>query len=220
MVGQHKWTRVMIAAGLAGAGVVLFDPMAPAAVAVVSPPIPPITVPSSVIGSLDGATALERARMVGNAVPGLATGWRVPVSASSNIFKAVGAGAPSPFTVAVTGFFIGFEGTSMILRMAGVEDVGLAAFVPPSSAPEYVANSDLGAVPEPGWAPSNVVSSYSAAWEPAVMTVHLNQELSYQAAGTIDGTVVLSGSCTASATWGPSARMRAVYYSAGNVYMY
>lgn len=220
MGGQHKWARVVIAAGLAGVGAVLFDPLAPAALALVAPPAPPITVPSSVIGSLDSATALERARMIGNTAPGLATGWRVPVSASGNILKSVGAGSPSPFTVGVTGFFLGFEGANIIMRMAGVDDVGLEAFLPPSSAVTYVANSDLGAAPEPGWAPSNVFTSQSAAWNPAVMTVHLTQQLTYQAGGTIAGSVVLSGSCTPSGIWGPNLSIEAVYKSAGNVNTY
>lgn len=144
---------VGVAAALAAGGVVLLDPASAPAMAVTSP-APPITVPSSVVGSLDSASALERARLVGNVAPGLASGWNVPVSASGGIFKTAAAGSPSPFTAGVVGFFLGFEGTNTVLRLAGVDNVGFEALwdeFGPEPDPTYIPNPDV-PVSFPGWA--------------------------------------------------------------------
>lgn len=138
---------------LALAGLVLLDPHAPAAMAAQAPP-PPVTVPSSVVGSLDEATALERSRAIGNTVSTVGTAWRAPVSASGGLFKSV-AGAPSPFAAGVAGFFIGYEGTNLVMRLAGVDDVGFEAlwdYYGPAAAADYVPNVDVAAlVVPPGW---------------------------------------------------------------------
>ena len=182
MAGRHKWARVAVAAGLAGAGAVLFDPMAPAALALYSPPAPPITVPSSVIGSLDGATAIERARMVGNVIPG------GPSAVPASVWGTAAKGGTAVM-VGVTGFFIGFEGASAVLGWAGVDDVGLKALFPTAVDPGFIPNADVVLV-EPGWVggDSTFNSCWVASWVCGTATavrVTIVSSPAYGVAGTV-----------------------------------
>lgn len=134
--------------------------------AALSPPSPrPLSVPGSVIaGSLDGATALERARAVGNVIPtgvaGTPSRLSIPVSRALPYVKAGGGGA----MVATTGFFIGFDGMNAAMRAAGVTDVGLEALFPPEPETLFQPNFDLGEITPPGWNGMPVRDAADQAW--------------------------------------------------------
>jgi hypothetical protein len=111
-----------------------------------APPVP-VAVPGSVVGSLDNATAVERARMVGNTIPG--SKFSVPASAGKVVTKGVG----GPVMMGVSAFFLGFDGANAVMRAAGVDDVGLEALFPPKPDPNYTPNYDTPPTQYPGWSP-------------------------------------------------------------------
>lgn len=140
MLAVMRRVAPVLAAGLVATGLVVLDPSAPSALAAAS--IPPVVVPSSTLtgGSLDFATAAERARAVGNVIPQGVTragGLRIPTGVGAAATKAGG-----PVMVATTGLFIGFEGANSVMKFAGVDNVGLSALFPDTTVTGYVPNSD------------------------------------------------------------------------------
>jgi hypothetical protein len=139
-----------VATVLVGLGLVVLDPNGPEAMAYTGFPVPPVVVPSSTLtgGSLDMATAAERARAVGNVIPQSVSsggGLRIPATAAKVATKGGG-----QVMVAATGFFIGFEGTNWVMNAMGVDNVGLGALFPDTTAVGYIPNPDaVGGVP--GW---------------------------------------------------------------------
>lgn len=104
-------------------------------------PVQPITVPGSVVGgSLDNATAAERARAVGNVMGGAES--KPLVSARSALMK----GGTRLFAPAGA-FMLGFEAGNAILRWVGVpeEYIGLDNLLDElfPRAPEYVPDVDF-----------------------------------------------------------------------------
>lgn len=145
-----------------------------------APPVP-ITVTSGVMaGSMDSATAAQRAAAVGNVAKGAVGGWNVPVSTSGNILKA-SAGAPSPFTVGVAGFFIGFEGANQVMRLMGVDDVGIGALGTQTASVDYTLNADV-VVHQPGWSGGNVFMLQTSKG-PVPVTVNVVSAPAYNATG-------------------------------------
>lgn len=141
-----------VAALLVASGVVLFDPSAAQALAP-APPIPRVYVPSSVIGSLDGLTAAQRAAAVGNVVP-VGSALRIPAGVA-NVTKLGGR------LFGYAGVFISaFSATNQVLIWSGADpaNVGMTALWPsafPVPVPDlsYAKNGDVIAH-EPGWTSS------------------------------------------------------------------
>lgn len=99
----------------------------------------PVAVPSSVIGSLDNATALERARMVGNTIPSGVVAGKVPVSVTTGVISKVG----GPVAVSITGLQIGWSIGSGVASLMGMDSTAsfqeLTGLGPD---PTYVPNND------------------------------------------------------------------------------
>lgn len=128
-----------VAAVIALAGLTAFAGAGPAT-AYTSIPVDPITVPGTTLtgGSLDMATAAERARAVGNVVPqGTASNVRIPSTLGQVASKTGGT-----VMVAATGLFVGFEGANMVMNWAGVDNVGLSALFPDTTVQGYIPNRD------------------------------------------------------------------------------
>jgi hypothetical protein len=152
---------------LAALGLVVFDPNGPRAVAIGEGYVNPrLTVPTSVL-NIDAMQALDAAggRAAGTTASGVATNvttaaktanvWKMPVS-WGNLTKVTAAGGTtaSPLAVGAAGFFVGFEGTNTVMRLAGVDNVGFTALwdaYGPKPDPEFVPNIDLGDYRSPGW---------------------------------------------------------------------
>lgn len=140
MLVQLRRAMSLLAVVLVGL-TLTFSPAATApAMAYTGTPVPPITVPGTTLtgGSLDMATAAERARAVGNVVPqGTASNMRIPSTLGQVASKTGGT-----VMVAATGLFVGFEGANMVMNWAGVDNVGLAALFPDTTVQGYIPNRD------------------------------------------------------------------------------
>lgn len=136
------WRGAAVAA-LAVVGVTLVAP-AGAARALDFPVPIPVTVPSSVVsGSLDSATAAQRAAAIGGtSTTAVAAGGqlRLPVSTAAKFAKTVG----GPTMVGATGFFLGFDGLNAAMKLAGVDPsiVGWEGLFPSTPEPGFIANAD------------------------------------------------------------------------------
>lgn len=114
----------------------------------------PITVPGSVIaGSLDTATAIQRAAAVGSlAADGSLLTMEVPVAV------AAGASAGGVAMLAGIALLAGFQGATSVMQAFGVDNAGLGALgLGPAMAPTYIPNSDVPAGLLPGWTTDPVV---------------------------------------------------------------
>lgn len=117
-----------------------------AAQAATGDPLGKVTVPSSVIGSLDSASPAERARMVGNTIPtdanrlpnGQVTAPKVPASAPVGALSKGGAAF-----AAVTGMQVGWQIGSGVASLFGLDSAGaLSSVLGLNPAPGYAPNSD------------------------------------------------------------------------------
>lgn len=129
-----------VATVLVGLGLVVLDPSGPSAMANVGAP-PPLVVPSSVLtgGSLDMATAAERARMVGNVIPeGVTSAGRLRIPAT------VGQVATKngPMIVGAAELAAGFVAATVVMEFVGVDNTGLTALFPDTTVQGYIPNVD------------------------------------------------------------------------------
>lgn len=122
----------------------------------------PVGVPSTVLsGSLDDATAAERARLVGNTIPRGGT-ISLPTSGPKTYEKGVSAFTKGLGLLTVPS--VGFELTNMTMRLFGVPEdlIGIDALVdglhPPQLDPSYVVNGDWTPSGSSGWSPSNILT--------------------------------------------------------------
>lgn len=124
--------------------------------------ITPYTVPSSVVGSLDSAPASVRAAAMQGTLRTTGTGLSVLTRTPAPLVTA--AGASGVLTTAGAGWFIGFDGTTAVLRLAGVpvQDTGYQGLMQAVNGPmevneAYTADADWTPSASTGWVPSDTV---------------------------------------------------------------